>query len=138
MDGVGSTIKRVIKDTVAFHPNTVINNSKQLLKYLKIDDIIIGTYKYDDVTYIRSVLPNKFDIIISGYGLAKVHEIHFSKEDNNIIKWKKISDSSLYLSATIKVKESLKKKYVSFWYTVIVNSIIIYLSIDLLYLVLFI
>ena len=132
MDGVGSTIKRVIKDTIAFHPNEVIRNTDQLLKYLKIDDIIIGTYKDNDVKNISSVLPNSDNLVIikSGYGLAKVHEIYFSKEYNNIIKWKKISSDSLYSTATIKVKGSLKKKVCIIWYTVIVNSIIDYLIID--------
>ena len=68
------------------------------MKYLKIDDIIIGTYKYDDVTY--------FDIIKSGYGLAKVHEIYFSKEDNNIIKWKKY-----LIAACIHLQQSKSKNH---------------------------
>ena len=114
MDGVGSTIKRAVKDTIAYHPNSVISNSDQLLKHLKIHDVIIGTYKDDDVKNISSKLPTpgNLHIIKSGYGLAKVHEIYFSKVDDNIIKWKKMSSDSLYSSATIKVKGFLKEKYV--------------------------
>ena len=106
MDGVGGSIKNMIKDTLAYHPNNVIRNTEQLLKYLPDSNISISTYSEDDVKNISSKMPSpdKFDILSDG-----VHEIYFSSNDDKTIKWKKLSSDSNYSNARIKVKEQLSQ-----------------------------
>ena len=60
MDGVGGCIKRVIKDTISYHPNSVIRNSEQLLKHLpNMENIIIKSYNKEDVLKAREFFPCK-------------------------------------------------------------------------------
>ena len=92
MDGVGSGIKKTIKDTISYNPDAIIGNTDQLLRYLpEMENVIIATYKEIDVKQISSLLPSpeKLNIVSQGFGISKVHEICFSKTDNQSIQWKK-------------------------------------------------
>ena len=87
MDGIGGSIKRGVKDIIGYSPNKVISNTKELLQNLPImENITIGTYTEADVKKISSLVPTSKKLsIISTFGLSKVHEIFFPKEDDNVI-----------------------------------------------------
>ena len=88
MDGIGGKIKTQIKDTIGYNPNKVISKTNDLLEHLPImENIVIGTYTEDNVKQFSALLPiSKKLKIISTFGLSKVHEIYFSKDDDKVIK----------------------------------------------------
>ena len=53
-----------------------------------MENVILATYKEIDVKQISSLLPSpeKLNIVLQGFG---IHEIYFSKIDDQSIKWKK-------------------------------------------------
>lgn len=108
MDGIGAKIKTTIKDTIAYLPNEVIRTTNELLNHLPLmHNILIGTYTDKDVQTYSSMLPKNL-VIVSSFGLSKVHEVVLNKEDNNMIKWKKLSSDDKYTNAKIKVNEQNK------------------------------
>ena len=112
MDGIGAKIKTKVKDTIAFLPNEVISNTEELLNHLPLmDNISIATYTEDNVQYYTSLLPKPKNLNIhSAFGISKVHEIFFPKEDNDIIKWKKLSSDNCYTVAKIKMNNRIPKQ----------------------------
>ena len=56
-----------------------------------MENVIIKKYKENDVKIFSSLLPSQEKLSISsqGFGISKVHEIYFSKSDDQSIKWKK-------------------------------------------------
>ena len=58
VDGVGTAIKNICKDTIAYNSDAVIWNTDQLLKYLpQSENIIIGKYTDIDVQFCKSIFP---------------------------------------------------------------------------------
>ena len=101
MDGVGATIKTSIKDTISYLPNEVISSTEDVLNRLPImSNTLIATYKETQVQTYSSMLPKDFKIT-SSLGLSKVHEIFFSKENDEIIKFKKLSSDAKFTTAKI-------------------------------------
>ena len=72
-----------------------------------MSNISIGTYAAENVQKYTSLLPKNFNIV-SVFGLSKVHEIFFPKEDNNIVQWKKLSTDKNYTTARLKIKCAIK------------------------------
>ncbi|CAL4249585.1 unnamed protein product [Meganyctiphanes norvegica] len=113
MDGVGGAIKSAIKDKIAYNPNSVIRNAEQILSYIsEIPKISLGIYTNEDVDIISKQLPhpNNLEIKSNGIGISTVHEISYTKKDDNLINWKKLSSDSKYTIAKIMVKQTSKTK----------------------------
>ena len=112
MDGVGSGIKKTIKDTISYNPDAAIQNTDDLLDYLpEMKNLIISTYKEKYVKKVSSLIPSQEKLSISsqGFGISKIHEIYFSKIDDQSIKWKKQASDDKYSSATMKIKGPIQK-----------------------------
>ena len=72
-------------------------------------NIVIGTYTEDNVKQFSALLPiSKKLKIISTFGLSKVHEIYFPKDDDKVIKWKRLSSDDVYTNAKIIHKQGIK------------------------------
>ena len=117
MDGVGACIKQTIKDTVAYNPNGMISNTEELMQHMpELPNICISTYGEDDVNSYGELLPHMdyLKIVEPGvFGISKVHEIFFLKEDNGILYWKKVSSDNEYAEAQIigsKIQKRFKAK----------------------------
>ena len=101
MDGIGGGIKRVVKDTISYNPNSVIRNTKQLLEDLpELENIIIDTYNEDDITEIRKFFPCKevetMKIACKELGISKVHEIYCDKKDEIKCRWSALSSDEKF------------------------------------------
>ena len=93
MDGVGASIKNNIDDAIAFHPNSVISCVSDLMPLLSVSDKHLSVYTEEDIKRYKALLPSDLDIVKSrkSIGISSIHEIRFTPEDNNQIKWKAIS-----------------------------------------------
>ena len=104
MDGVGSSIKNDIQDTISFNPNNVITCVSELMPLMPINDKNLFTYCQDDIDALNKLLPKDLKIITKGFGIRSVHEILYTSQDNNEIQWKIVSEdkgfTNVYLSMT--------------------------------------
>ena len=93
MDGVGTSIKNNIDDAIAFHPNSVISCVSDLMPLLSVGHKHLSMYTEEDIRRYQGLLPSDLDMIKSrkSIGISSIHEIRFTPEDNNQIKWKAIS-----------------------------------------------
>ena len=84
--------------------------SKILLLIFPMSNTLIATYTENQVQTYTSLITEDFKII-SSFGLSKVHEIFFPKENDGNIKFKKLSSDGEYTSAKIQIiKTTFKDK----------------------------
>lgn len=80
MDGVGSAIKRVVKDVIAFNPNKIISNTNELMEYLPpMPNVVVETYTEEDVKRIQEHLPSKIELF-PPKRISEVHEIFIAAQ----------------------------------------------------------
>ena len=121
MDGVGAAVKRVIADTIAYHPTSIIRNTEQLMAVLPEMNVDISTYQDTDVKIYMKQLPRPLSALklVSdcGFNIGNTHELLISSGDGKSLKVKKISSDemygSLHLSMTRKGSKKGKKKVIS-------------------------
>ena len=104
MDGVGSGIKRAVKDTISYRPNDVIRDTTQLMEHLpELNNIIIDTYNEEDVLKARQGFGqenvNSLKIISNGIGISNVHEIYCDINDEKKCQWKALSEDKEFIKA---------------------------------------
>ena len=62
MDGVGASIKHIVKDTIAYNPNGVIANTEQLFNHLPImPQVHISTYGDENVNKYKATFPTPLE-----------------------------------------------------------------------------
>ena len=96
MDGVGSSIKNDIQDTISFNPNNVITCVSELMPLMPINDKNLSTYCQDDIDALNKLLPKDVKIITKGFGIRSVHEIMYTLQDNDEIQWKIVSEDKSF------------------------------------------
>ena len=107
MDGVGGSLKKVIKDTIAYHPNGVIRNTSELMNHLpSYMQTTIVTYDEEDVKEMMKYLTNlKQTKIVSKIGITKIHEITCDANDDKAVAWRELSEGKSIEAKLVTIKK---------------------------------
>ena len=121
MDGVGAAVKRVITDTIAYNPMSVIRNTEQLMAKLPQINVEVSSYVESDVKRYISLYPTplrKLKLLSDcGFNIGSCHEVFISSAADGLLQMKKLSSDPEYGSCRISTswvaKKRGKKKVVS-------------------------
>ena len=114
MDGVGAAVKRVVSDTIAYNPKSVIRNTDQLMAKLPIMNVEVSTYSEKDVRKYVNLIPTPLrKLKLSsdcGFNIGSCHEVFISSVDDGMLQMKKLSSDLEYGNCRICTNFSARKK----------------------------
>ena len=113
MDDVGATIKNLIDNAMIAAEsmsNVSVRCTADVAPILNLVDVEICLYNTAKMVEMKEILPgsNSLSIICKKFGISKVHEIFFSREQSFKILWKMNSEDPKYTNATFIVKSKAR------------------------------
>ena len=105
---LGASIKNTIDNIIAFHTDDVINCADHVMQHLPLSDIIMTTYKQDEVNKFAEKIPRELYIKWKNFGISQVHEIVLTPTPGNHVQWKKRSSDDAYVNAEFSIKKGAK------------------------------